>query len=199
MTRIFSLFIALALLVGCGAQTLEGPPVPLGDFKLGHNVVVAGTMQQGPLSRTASEEEWVASMTKAIDDRFGRYDGDQLYHLGISVEAFMLAPPGVPVVYTPKSVLILNVTLWDDKGGRKLNAAPHQVLVLETTGTDSVFFGSGWGRNKQKQLDGLAFNAAKSIETWMLENSETYGWFTPNERVAPAESEKPKTLPEPGT
>lgn len=197
MRRIFALLTILLLISGCASQTIEGPPVPLGDFKLGHNIVVASKMQQGPVSRSASEEEWIASMTKAIDDRFGRYDGNQLYHLGVSIEAFMLAPPGVPVVYTPKSVLILYVTLWDDVDGRKLNEVPHQVLVLESTGTDSIFIGSGWGRNKQKQLDGLSYNAAKSIETWLVEWSAEYGWFTPDERVAPAEAEKPKQIPAP--
>jgi hypothetical protein len=196
MTRIFALFAVLVLLTGCAEQIIEGPPVPLGDFKLGHNIVVATKMQQGPVSRTATQEEWVDTVTKAVSNRFGRYDGDQTYHLGISVEAFMLAPPGVPIVYTPRSILVLNVTLWDDKDGRKLNAAPHQVAVFETTGKDSVVFGSGWGRNKQKQMDGLAFNAVEQIETWLLEQSATYGWFTENERVAPADSEEPKFKPE---
>jgi hypothetical protein len=189
MPRIFALLTALLLLTACGAQTLEGPPVPLGDFKLGHNVVVASKMQMGPVSRAATEEEWTASMTKAIGDRFGRYDGEQLYHLGVSVEAFMLAPPGVPVVYTPKSVLIVKATLWDDTDGRKLNEVAHQIAVLETTSGESVLVGSGWGRNKQKQLDGLSFNAAKAIETWLLEGQEKYGWFGPDERVMPAEDE----------
>ena len=79
----------LGLLAACAdISDLNEAPADLGQFKLGHNVVVASKMRQALLSREASEEEWVAALTSAIDERFGRYDGDRLYHLGISVEGF---------------------------------------------------------------------------------------------------------------
>ena len=191
MMRIFAFLSVLIMLAGCADQAIKGPPVPLGDFKLGHNVVVTKNTQSTVISRNVSDEELVAAMTGAIEQRFGRYDGENLYHLGISIEGYVLAPPGVPVVYTPKSLLLVTVTVWDDAGGRKLNEAPSQILAFETTGADSLVIGSGWGRNKDKQLAGLTFNAAKSIESWMVEQTETYKWFTPDQQVMSADAVKP--------
>lgn len=194
--RVFALLSVLIIVAGCADQTIKGPPVDLGNFSLGHNVVVTKNTQSSPVSRNVSDEELKAAMTGAIDQRFGRYEGENLYHLGISIEGYVLAPPGVPVVFTPKSVLLITVTVWDDAGGRKLNEAPHQVIAFETTGGDSLIIGSGWGRNKDKQLAGLTFNAAKSIEAWLLEQTETYKWFSPEQQVMPAEAAEPVKIPE---
>lgn len=195
MIRLFAVLTSLALLVGCGGSTtLDQPPPPLGDFKLGHNIVVTSKMQKGPISREASQEEWKSTLTAAIDDRFGRYDGEGLYHLGISVEGYMLAPKGVPVIYTPKSALILNVTVWEDSKARKLNETPFQMTIFETTDKDSVLVGSGWGRDKDEQLVGLSFNATRALENWLVEQNEELGWFTPEAKVAPKGYFKPKTV-----
>ena len=110
MIRIFAVLGILAMLSACAPMaTPEDPLADLGAFRLGHNVVVASKARTGPISRAATTQEWEAVMKNAIANRFGRYQGDQLYHLGISVEGFMLAPPGLPLVYTPKSALIVNV------------------------------------------------------------------------------------------
>ena len=50
--------------------------MPLGRFLLGLNLVVSDTMQKGPVSRTASGDEWQTALKAAVQDRFGRYDGD---------------------------------------------------------------------------------------------------------------------------
>lgn len=195
MKRIFALLLGVVVLAGCAGQgDLNQKPVPLGDFSLGHNVVVASKMQMGPVSRKATEEEWVASLTKAIDDRFGeaRYSGDKLYHIGVSVEGYMLAPVGVPVVYKPKSALIVNVTVWDDAAAKKYNEEPYQVTVLEDADTESFVVGSGATRTKEEQMAGLSYNAVKAIETWMAEQHEKWGWFTPNATYNPPREEKPQ-------
>ena len=96
MIRSLACVALLGLLIGCTGDQSNRPPAELGAFKLGHNVVVASKMRKGPISRDATEEEWVNALRSAIDTRFGRYEGPQLYHLGISVEGYMLAPPGVP-------------------------------------------------------------------------------------------------------
>ena len=38
------------------------------------------------ITDSSPDEELVAAMTGAIEQRFGRYDGENLYHLGISIE-----------------------------------------------------------------------------------------------------------------
>ena len=83
-------------LSACQTNDLTEPPVPLGDFALGHNIVVTSNMQKVPISRNATPEQWEAALEKAMEERFGRYEGEKLYNIGISIDAFALAPPGVP-------------------------------------------------------------------------------------------------------
>jgi len=174
MIRKFAALALMALVVACtDASDLNDAPADLGDFRLGHNVVVASKMRQAALSREASEEEWVASLTDAIDERFGRYEGDRLYHLGISVEGFSIAPPGVPLVASPKSILIIRATVWDDALGKKLTDEPKQFTVFESLSGETLV-GSGLTQSKEQQMQNLSRNAAKLIQNWMLQNPE---WF----------------------
>ncbi|MFC3613843.1 hypothetical protein ACFORG_08755 [Lutimaribacter marinistellae] len=177
MLRIATLLVGMSILAACTSATPDEPLERLGEFSLGHNVVVASKMQKGPISRDATEEEWVTALRTAVDERFSRYQGSQLYHLGISVEGYMLAPPGVPVVYSPKSALIINVTVWDDARAQKLNPEVKQFTVFETTTADSAIIGSGNTRSKEEQLLGLSRNAVGQIEDWLVEMHNENGWF----------------------
>lgn len=180
------LMACLGLLVAAActnANDLESEPAYLGNFHLGHNVVVAPNLTKGPASRTASKEEWIEAMTQAINDRFTRYDGTKLYHLGVSVEGYVLAVPGVPVVASPKSALILNVTVWDDAAGKKLNDKPQLLTVMETISGKTVF-GSGLTQSKEVQMENLSRNAAKQIETWLNRQNDNLGWFEDDGRPA---------------
>ena len=127
------------VLAACdGARDLNEPPVPLGDFKLVHNIVVAPKAVKGPLSRKASEELLTGSLKDAIAERFDRYEGTQRYHFGVSVEGYVLAQPGIPLVLSPKSILIIFVTVWDDAAGVKLNTEPKQITVFESINGGSI-------------------------------------------------------------
>ncbi|MCV6584176.1 MAG: hypothetical protein OIF47_01440 [Marinibacterium sp.] len=180
------------LLAGCAQQSVSNAPLlPLGDFSLGHNVTIASKARKGPISRSATADQWETGMEKAISDRFGRYDGEGTYHFGISVEGYMLAPGGVPVIYSPKSALIINVTVWDDDAGRKLNDKPHQMTIFEDTTQKSFVLGSGNIRDVQQQIDGMAENAAEQIEKWLAEQHEVNRWFTPDAVFNPPPIEKP--------
>lgn len=177
MLRIITLFAGVLALAACtNANDLNQKPTYLGDFQLGHNVVVAPNLTKGPASREASEEEWIEVMTKAIDDRFGRYEGERLYHLGVSIEGYVLAVPGVPMVLSPKSALIFKVTVWDDANQMKLNAEPEQITVMESI-SGNTLLGSGLTQSKEKQLDNLSRNAAKLIENWLVRENANNGWF----------------------
>ncbi|MGR3550338.1 hypothetical protein [Pseudooceanicola sp.] len=182
MLRKLAAFVLLASLAACvDSSDLSDAPADLGNFRLGHNIVVASKMRQAGLSRETSEEEWVAALTDAVAERFGRYEGDRLYHLGISVEGFSIAPAGIPIVVSPKSVLIVRVTLWDDQLGRKLNKSAKQFTVFESLSGETLV-GSGLTQTKEQQVQNLSRNAAKLIQNWMLQNPE---WF-PGLGEAPA-------------
>ncbi len=177
MHRLIALFALLVTVAACtNPNDLDKAPVPLGDFKLAHNVVVTPNITKGPVSRDASDEEWIAAMTKAVDERFRRYDGDKLYHMGISIEGYVLALPGVPIIASPKSALILNVTVWDDAAGTKLNEKPEQVIVIESLSGETVL-GSGLTQSKEKQMTNLTRNAAKQIQNWLERQKYQEEWF----------------------
>jgi len=184
--RIVVSIIGLSVLAACQTNDLAEPPVPLGDFALGLNIVVTDKMEMVPISRPATGDEWKAAMTKAIDDRFGRYEGTKLYNLGISIDGFALAPPGVPVVLKPKSILVITVNIWDDAAGKKLNEKGKQLHVFEKLSGETVI-GSGITRNKAKQIEILSYNAAKKVEAWLLTNPEWFG-LPPTPKPTPGPS-----------
>ncbi|WP_371228865.1 hypothetical protein [Roseovarius sp. 2305UL8-3] len=177
MHRFFAFLMAGLMLAACtNPNDLDKGPVYLGNFSLGHNVVVAPNLTKGPASRDATKEEWIESMKLAIDERFGPQDGDKLYHLGISVEGYVLAVTGVPIVAAPKSALILRVTVWDDAAGKKLNEEPEQITVIESFSTNTVL-GSGLTQSKEKQMGNLSRNAAKLVQNWLVRENAKNGWF----------------------
>ncbi|MEX1235631.1 MAG: hypothetical protein WEB56_11670 [Roseovarius sp.] len=177
MFRIIALFCFAFFVAACtNPNDLDKAPEPLGDFALGHNVVVAPNLTKGPVSRDASKEEWIASMKSAVDERFSRYDGDKLYHLGVSIEGYVLAMPGVPLVASPKSALIINVTAWDDAAGKKLNEEPEQITVIESISGETVL-GSGLTQTKEVQMRNLSRNAAKLIQNWLVRQKYQEDWF----------------------
>ncbi|KAF0675569.1 hypothetical protein [Profundibacterium mesophilum] len=167
---------AILLAAACTAD--QDARSPLGDFRLGHNVVMAKSVQKGPFSREASAAELTAALSTAIERRLDRYDGNGLYHLGVSIGGYVLAQPGLPVVYTPKSVLIFDVTVYDNATQQKLNAEPRRFTVFEGLKNIAPVVGSGNVRGKEEQLSNLAEEGAKALETWLRRNPD---WFVPDD------------------
>ena len=159
-----------------GARELRKPVEPIGNFKMGHGIVVAPNIVKGPASRDASDEEWIETLDAAIEERFRRYQGDNFYHLGISIEGYVLAQPGIPLVFSPKSVLIVNVTVFEDATGQKLNEEAEQLTALEAPSAETVI-GSGVTQSKEEQMRNLSANIALVIENWMRRQQREEGWF----------------------
>ncbi|MBU2992637.1 hypothetical protein Q4555_07990 [Octadecabacter sp. 1_MG-2023] len=176
--RIFVALIGLIVLTACGGirDDLTETPDPIGTFRLGHNIAVVNEPVLGPFSRTITDDEWQAAMVAAVDDRFGeaRYFGDKYFHIGVAVEAYVLAYPGVPLVYSPKSVLIFSVNFFEDSTQTKLNDEAIQITVFEPCCTIPLL-GSGFTRDAEEQMEGLSFNAARAIERTMRENADWFG------------------------
>ncbi|MCW1931636.1 hypothetical protein [Pararhodobacter zhoushanensis] len=177
----------LALMAACsrdGTQ-LEDMRAEFSDFRLCYNIVTTNDTVQGPLSREANLDDFADVMRDEIDRRFGRYEGDRLYHIAIHMDAYVLAVPGIPIVASPRSALIISTNLWDDRLGRPLNEEPEQFTILESAGGSSIV-GSGLTQNAEQQMAALAANAALRIETWMLEHPE---WFEhAGDETAPADA-----------
>ena len=173
LLRSMMLLLGLSVLAACGRNDLKEPPVALGDFKLGLNIVFADNMQKVPISREATVDEWETGIKKAVQARFGRYTGSRFYNIGIAVDGYALAPPGIPVVAAPKSVVVVTANIWDDATQTRLNGEPKQFTIFENLDPNMVI-GSGLTKTKRQQLDALAYNVAKALEKWFVENPN---WF----------------------
>jgi hypothetical protein len=186
---------SVILLSACAAEDLAAPPEPLGDFRLGYNIVVAKNAQQVGPSRPATPAEWEAVLKDEIQKRTGRYQGEKLYHIGVGVDAYALAYPGIPLVLKPKSILHVTVNVWDDTAGRKINAEPKTFTVFEPLSAETMV-GSGLTRSKEQQMAALAGNAARQINEWLVENQV---WFTPEAVAARAILGRDAAAPPPAT
>ncbi|MEM6941730.1 MAG: hypothetical protein AAF943_06925 [Pseudomonadota bacterium] len=177
MIRVITVLVSVVFLAACnGARDLDEAPVPLGDFNLVHNIAVASKATKGPLSREMSEEALAKALTDATAERFDRYEGARRYHFGMSVEGYILAQPGIPLVFAPKSALIINFTLWDDAKNAKLTPEPKQFTVLESFDQGPIV-GSGYTKSAEEQLKNLSQNAAKQIENFLVQQNAEKGWF----------------------
>ncbi|MCF2871859.1 hypothetical protein L0664_12335 [Octadecabacter sp. G9-8] len=174
-------FLALLGLIGltaCGGirDDLANAPDAIGAFRLGHNIAVVNEPVQGPFSRTVSDDAWQAAMVTAVQDRLGeaRYFGDKFFHVGVAVEGYVLAYPGVPLVYSPKSVLIFTVNFFEDSTQEKLNDEAIQITVFEPC-CNIPLIGTGFTRSAEEQMEGLSFTAARAIERTMRQNADWFG------------------------
>ncbi|WP_298849635.1 hypothetical protein [uncultured Ruegeria sp.] len=176
MLRILTLITGLALMAACTQTQVYEPPESLGEFKLRVNYAFADKAVQGPVSRDATPDEWTKAIQNAVDIRLGRYEGAQEYDVGISLEGYMLAPPGIPVIYNPKSTAIVLVNVYDVKK-KEFLAKGKQFQVLEDTTGGSALKGSGHERTKEEQMSGLALKVADRVEEWLAEEHDENGWF----------------------
>ncbi len=168
--------VALAVVLSaCGAprDDISGTPEPIGTFRLAYNFANADHAQKGPLSRDVTPAEWKAAVEGAIQDRLGRYEGDAWFHIAVGVQGYVVARAGIPIVYSPKSVLIIGVTFIEDATQEKLNEEPIQLTIFEPC--CAPILGSGLTRTREEQIDGLAFNAARAIERYMRKHGDLFG------------------------
>ena len=184
--RLSVLLAALVMLTACAdGRNLGEQRAELGDFRLAHNIVVATNAQQGPLSRSAEPEQWEEAIRAEVARRFERYEGTRLYHIAVSVDGYVLAMPGVPLVASPRSALIIGVHVWDDELGRPLNEERRQMTVLESLSGETLV-SSGLTQSGEQQMQNLARNAALLIERWLAENPQ---WFNTGAPAAAAATE----------
>ena len=142
-----------------------------------------------PMSRDGQKTEWVKQMNTAMEASMRSKEGSQEYDVAVTLEGFMLAPPGVPVLFNPKSVAVVNVFVYD-VANEEFLADKHQMEVFEDTTGESVIVGSGHSRTKEEQIAGLALNIADAVEEWMAEQHKENGWFAPRAETGKEASEE---------
>lgn len=184
MIKAAGMLVLCGWLAGCSNNSELRAERRLGAFELGFNVVIADNAQTIPGSRVATEEELESAIGFEIERRFRRYDGGRLYHIGINVDGYLLAPPGIPIIAAPKSALIVSVNIFDDALGKRVSQNAKQFTVLESFSADAVV-GSGFTMTAEEQLLNLSQNAAAQIENWLEDNPQ---WFDYPVTGNPAES-----------
>lgn len=150
---------------------------PVGDFRLDRVVVIVEEPTVGALSRRVDNDTLKSTVSQALEERFARFDGETTFAIGAKAQGYVLAQPGIPVVFSPRSMLFLSVNVYyvDPEGQAfRLNDEPNNLTVFEDAGGDT-FVGSGYTQSAEEQLEELASNAAIEIEKWMRSNAE---WFT---------------------
>ena len=178
------MILMLALVVSACAADPNAPLPPLGDFRLGYNIVQARDVRRGPFSRQATGEDLSTALAGAIEKRLGPYDGDGLYHLGIAIGAYVLAAPGIPLVYTPKSTLMFEVTVYDNATQQKLNEKPYRIIAFEGLQNTIPVIGSGLARSKEEQLENLVGEGARLVQNWLRGNAELFDHPADQPRIA---------------
>ncbi|MGV6840753.1 MAG: hypothetical protein ACWA40_11240 [Planktomarina sp.] len=168
------LILGFLALSACGAaQNMSGGQAELGNYRMGLiHMQVHEEVQKGPFSRDVSDQEWKTALQPAFDQHFAKFEGDRTYHIGIKVLGYVVAKPGIPLVASPKSILIFDVVVVDDEKRIALNVPRHELTVIEKL-SGSNMLGSGFSKTKEEQLAELAEIAAKATEDWMREQP----WF----------------------
>ena len=153
-----------AMLAGCNAGGPNAGPKDMGNFRLGFSVVVDDKLKKIPPSRNAPDGALVARMKSALDARFGVYSGSVDYVVAVALVGYSLAPPGIPIVLSPKSVLLASANLWTETPQEKL-LGPEQISAFEG---GQAIIGTGFTRTADEQMDVLATNMARKIQDWLL-------------------------------
>lgn len=176
MIRILALLASLVVLAACETTTLDEPPEDLGDFNMRVGFVYTDKALQWPLSRSAEPSEWNEPIERALEARLGRYDGSGKYDVAITLEGFLLATGGIPVLVNPKSAAVVNVFVYDVSSKTYL-VRKHQMKIFEDTTGESAIIGSGYSRTKAEQIDGLALKIVDGLEEYIAEQHAEHGWF----------------------
>jgi len=189
MTRLTRRAFSGLTLAGAGTlgacaipDPLESEMRPMGDFELAYTVVVSDNIKKVPPSRNADPVEWQRVMTSELERRFGSYRGGKQYVVALAIDGYALAPPGIPVVLTPQSILIVSANVWEADPQRKI-AGPEQITAFE--GANTLFLGSGLMKSADEQMLTLARNIAFKVQSWMLRNGDLFGLPARSGRSAP--------------
>ena len=166
--------VLLLALASCGEAPREIPaPEPLGDFKIGHLVVFAKNAQMGPLSREAAPEEFESALRAELEPRLLPLKGSKFFNVAVSVDAYILAVPGVPIVASPSSGIVVSLNVFDDSAGVRILEENKRFTVAEKFSAKS-FFGSGLTQTKEEQIAGLARVVVEQIDAYMRENEAAF-------------------------
>ena len=152
----------------------EIPTIPnIGNFKLGHLVVKAENTQKGFFSRNVSEEILEKTLKEKLSKLLNNQNGDHFFHISAVISGYVLAKSGIPVLLSPKSVLIIDVFIFDDQTQQKVFENPRRFSIFESFSSDTII-GTGLTLTAEQQLDDLTTIAVNKIGDWLIDNKEIF-------------------------
>ena len=149
------------------------PVEPIGNFKLGHLVVKADNTQKGFFSRDASEQILENTLKKKLSNSLSKQNGNHFFHISVVVSGYILAKPGIPIILSPKSILIVDVSIFDDESEQKVFDKPKRFSVFESLSSNTLI-GSGLTLTAEEQLDNLTTIATYKISQWLVSNKDVF-------------------------
>ena len=170
------LISAFLLFTGCSISDYPSDITPvqqIENFKLGHLVVKAENTQKGFFSRNASEEILESTLKKKLLNSLSKQNGSHFFHISVVVSGYVLAKPGLPIILSPKSVLILDVFIFDDESEQKVFNKPKRFSIFESLNGNTII-GSGLTLTAEEQLDNLTTIATYKISQWLVSNKDVF-------------------------
>jgi len=177
MRILLGLMLTLTLF-GCSKLNLERPSDPFGDFRLGQIAIYGDDITKGPFSRDASADEIKGALYVALQQQLRQYSGAGEYHIVVIVDAYTLGKPGIPLVFSPQTVLGFRISVWDAITMTRYDLTPEKLLFLENA-NQRTLFGSGLRQTREEQIVSLTQSVAQQIDTWLREQYANKGWFDP--------------------
>ncbi|MEL6170052.1 MAG: hypothetical protein AAFR35_15305 [Pseudomonadota bacterium] len=185
----------LAFCAACTTTSASRTPSPIGDFRLAEVRVDASAATMGPLSREVAPEVIEAALRSSLTERLRAYDGDGLYVVEVDVRSYVLAQPGIPLLLSPRSILILDIGVQDVETGSTFASGDDRVIAFEGLMSGVPFLPSGLVKSSDQQLSNLANEAAILAERALERSADR--WFVADP-ARPRVVRAPKVLPERG-
>jgi hypothetical protein len=169
-------FLAVLTLTACTQAApfaASKAQTQIDDFKLGHVGIVTAHMERGVYSDEIQEEDLKSSLRSAITSRLSEYQGQSGFNIGVNVEAYALVNAAVPSVSSPKSILIMSVSFWDDSSDQKRIVAPVTVIAVDGLYGTSIIRTKPL-KTKEQRVAALSAKAAFEIERYFENNTEVF-------------------------
>ena len=100
-----------------------------------------------------------------------KQNGNQFFHISVVVSGYVLAKPGIPIILSPKSILIVDVSIFNDESEQKVFNKPKRFSIFESLSGNTIL-GSGLTLTAEEQLDNLTTIATYKISQWLVSNKD---------------------------
>ncbi len=158
------------------ARSRRKPVEPLGQFQAGPRRSSWPQRRQGPRHRAdATTMNGSPGSMRRSSRRFRRYDGDQFYHLGVRVEGYVLAAPGIPLVVRAQIGVIVTVTVCGRRRGHEAERRSPSRSPCSKRCRARRSSASGLTQTKEEQLTAAVAERRPEIENWLREHADREG------------------------